>query len=217
MSFSLCLFGLILGMRHALEPDHLAAVSTLVAERRRAGSGAVLGGLWGVGHTVALLVVAALLGAAGAAMPPRLAIVFELAVAFMLIAIGIRSLVRARWQRLQTDGPMQGHGRASAHEHWPFARRSLLVGLVHGLAGSGALTALVASRLPSNGGRLFYVALFGLGSIVGMAALSGAAGWPLSRMGRHPAVARVIMTATGAFACGLGLVWGVPLVRELLG
>jgi len=143
-------------------------------------------------------------------MPPRLATAFELAVSFMLIAIGIRSLVRARGETAPASA-------GSGHRHWGFARRSLLVGLVHGLAGSGALTALVASRLPSTSGRLFYVALFGLGSIVGMTALSGAAGWPLSRMGRNPAVARVIMTATGAFACGLGVVWGVPLVRELFG
>jgi high-affinity nickel permease len=88
MSLSLWLFGLVLGMRHALEPDHLAAVSTLVAERRTgSGAGAVLGGIWGLGHTLALLAVAVLLGWAGTAMPPRLALAFELAVAFMLIAI----------------------------------------------------------------------------------------------------------------------------------
>ena len=170
----------------------------------------MLGGLWGVGHTAALLLVAALLGTAGAAMPPRLATAFELAVAFMLIAIGVRSLVQSRREVSSPEGASPGH------RHWRFARRSLLVGLVHGLAGSGALTALVASRLPSTSGRLVYVALFGLGSIVGMAVLSGAVGWPLSRIGRNPAVARVVMTATGAFACGLGVVWGVPLVRELL-
>jgi hypothetical protein len=211
MSLSLCLFGLVLGMRHALEPDHVAAVSTLVAERRRSSSGAVLGGFWGLGHTAALLAVTALLGAVGATMPARLATMFELAVAFMLIAIGIRSLVRAR----AAGGPPAT--AAAGRRHWSFARRSLLVGLVHGLAGSGALTALIASRMPSPAGRLFYVALFGLGSVVGMTALSGVVGWPLSRIGRNPAVARILMIATGAFACGLGFVWGVPLVRELLG
>jgi hypothetical protein len=87
---------------------------------------------------------------------------------------------------------------------------------VHGLAGSGALTALVAGQLPSAPGRVGYVMLFGLGSIAGMTILSGVAGWPLSRLGRKPAVGRALMVVTGVFACGLGVVWGVPLVRELL-
>jgi hypothetical protein len=218
MSLSLWLFGLVLGMRHALEPDHLAAVSTLVAERRTgSGAGAVLGGIWGLGHTLALLAVAVLLGWAGTAMPPRLALAFELAVAFMLIAIGARSLVVASRERRQAA---EGRGRHSLGEghshHWRFARRSLVVGLVHGLAGSGALTALVAGQLPSAPGRVGYVMLFGLGSIAGMTILSGVAGWPLSRLGRKPAVGRALMVVTGVFACGLGVVWGVPLVRELL-
>ena len=97
-----------------------------------------------------------------------------------------------------------------------FARRSLLVGSVHGLAGSGALTALVASRLSSTPERLFYVGLFGLGSVMGMSALSGVAGWPLARLGRSPTVARVLMTGTGLLAFGLGIVWGLPLLAELL-
>lgn len=226
MSLSLWLFGVVLGMRHALEPDHLAAVSTLVAERRRSGSGAMLGGLWGVGHTMALLLVAAALGAAGAAMPPRLGVAFELCVAFMLVFIGVRSLLMARRERrrLAADAghthalgaPEQGHVLPHASGRWRFARRSLAVGLVHGLAGSGALTALVASQLPSAPGRVAYVMLFGFGSIVGMTILSGIAGWPLSRLGRNPAVSRALMIVTGAFACGLGVVWGVPLVRQLL-
>ena len=91
-----------------------------------------------------------------------------------------------------------------------------MVGLVHGLAGSGALTALVASRLPSAPGRVGYVMLFGLGSIVGMTILSGIAGWPLSRLGRNPAVGRALMMITGACACALGVAWGVPLLQQLL-
>ncbi len=209
MTASLWFFGLLVGMRHALEPDHLAAVSTMVVRQRRAASGAVLGGLWGIGHTLSLLVVATLLALAGGAMPPRLATVFELVVAFMLIWLGVRSMKSgARNHAHLNERPEDGG--------WGFARRSLLIGSIHGLAGSGALTALVASRLPSTPDRLFYVALFGLGSVMGMAALSGVAGWPLSRLGRSPKVVRVLTTATGLVAFCLGVVWGVPLVRELL-
>jgi hypothetical protein len=209
MSLSLWLFGLLLGMRHALEPDHLAAVSTLVVEQRRVGSGVVLGGMWGLGHTLALLLVATFLAAVGAVMPVWLATAFELGVAVMLMGIGVRSMICAHRHRGHAE-PSEGAPR------WASARRSLIVGSVHGLAGSGALTALVASRLPSTQGRLFYVALFGLGSVMGMTALSGVAGWPLARLGRSPTVARFLMTGTGVLACGLGIVWGLPLVRELL-
>lgn len=209
MSSSVWLFGVLLGMRHALEPDHLAAVSNMVVEQRRATSGAVLGGMWGLGHTLALLLVATLLAALGAAMPPRLAIVFELLVAVMLIAIGVRSMARAP-RAHRHDPPATPGGR------FQFARRSLVVGSIHGLAGSGALTALIASRLPSTPGRLVYVALFGLGSVVGMTLLSGIAGWPLARLGRSPFLARALMTTTGVLAVGLGIVWGVPLIRELI-
>jgi high-affinity nickel-transport protein len=209
MSSSVWLFGVLLGMRHALEPDHLAAVSTMVVEQRRATSGAVLGGMWGLGHTLALLLVATVLAALGAAMPPRLAIIFELGVAVMLIAIGVRSMARAPREHVHGAPPAPGGP-------FRFARRSLVVGSIHGLAGSGALTALIASQLPSTPGRLTYVALFGLGSVVGMALLSGIAGWPLARLGRSPVLARALMMATGVLAVGLGVVWGLPLVRALI-
>ena len=175
------------------------------------GSGMVLGSMWGLGHTIALLVVATLLALAGAVMPPRMAVVFELGVALMLIGIGLRSMTRA--PRRHTHAAVDASSPRGA---WVFARRSLLVGSVHGLAGSGALTALVASRLSSTPERLFYVGLFGLGSIMGMTALSGAAGWPLARLGRSPTAARVLMIGTGLLALVLGVIWGLPLVRELL-
>src|SRR5262249_56190029 len=80
------------------------------------------------------------------------------------------------------------HAGATPHVHvgrWTLARRPLLVGAVHGLAGSGALTALVLATLSSTTARITYMALFGLGSTLGMAALSGLLGWPLARLGAN--------------------------------
>jgi hypothetical protein len=88
------------------------------------------------------------------------------------------------------------------------ARRPLLVGAVHGLAGSGALTALVLTTLPTTAARLTYMALFGLGSTLGMAALSGLLGWPLARMGNHHAVARAVSLAVGLVSTALGVYYG---------
>ena len=86
---------------------------------------------------------------------------------------------------------------------------------MHGLAGSGALTALVVATLPSTVTRLGYLALFGVGSTVGMAVLSGLLGWPIARVGAHRVVARTISLAVGSVSTALGLFWGYPLIEGL--
>src|SRR4051812_1928672 len=115
------ILGLALGMRHALEPDHLTAVSTLVVEHHSVRKGVWLGLCWGLGHTAALLAVAGVLALLGARMPQRLADTFELGVALMLVGLGLRSIARAKAAR---------HFHPGART---FAARSLLVGVVHGL------------------------------------------------------------------------------------
>src|SRR6202035_2496468 len=194
--------GSLLGMRHALEPDHLAAVSTLVSRERSGIRAALLGVCWGLGHTLSLVVVGALLVALRAEMPPAVTDLFELVVAFMLVALGLRAIVQAARQGAEGPTRVHRHGRrvhshagVAAHVHigrWTLARRPLLIGAVHGLAGSGALTALVLATLPSVTAQITYMVLFGLGSTVGMAALSGILGWPLGRLAGHPSLARGI-------------------------
>jgi ABC-type nickel/cobalt efflux system permease component RcnA len=217
--------GSLLGMRHALEPDHLAAVSTLVTGERSGLKAAWLGACWGLGHTLTLLTAGAALVFLRAEMPARASDAFELLVAVMLVGLGLRAIYRAA--RQGPDGPVypHHHGRlvhvhpgVPAHMHigrWTLARRPLLIGAVHGLAGSGALTALVLATLPSTAARLTYMALFGLGSTVGMAALSGMLGWPLGRLAKHPALARGISLAVGSISTSLGLWWGFPLIDRL--
>jgi high-affinity nickel-transport protein len=217
--------GSLLGMRHAFEPDHLAAVTTLVSRERSSVRAALLGAWWGIGHTLALLVVGASLVVVRSELPPRVSDAFELAVAAMLIALGLRSIRRAAQQgpggpqHLHRHGLIvHSHPAVPAHLHigsWTFARRPLLVGAVHGLAGSGALTALVLTTLPTTAARLMYVLLFGVGSTLSMAALSGALGWPLARLGAHHRVARGISLAVGFVSIGIGIWWAVPLVFQL--
>ncbi len=216
--------GIVLGMRHALEPDHLAAVSTLVSEERSPRAGAQLGALWGVGHTAALLAVGLALALLRARMPEPLAEVFEFGVALMLVGLGLRAILRAVRNPAAGPGHFHAHG-ASAHVHggpadhvhllrWTFARRPLLVGIVHGLAGSGALTALALAEMPSASLRVLYMTMFGAGSVLGMAALSGLAGWPLARIGRSPRAGRILSFATGAVSAGLGIAWGLPFLAR---
>ena len=218
--------GSLLGMRHALEPDHLAAVSTLVSQERSSYKAAMLGACWGLGHTFSLVVVGASLVLLRAEMPAHIADIFELFVALMLVGLGVRAVLVAA--RLGSAGPthVHHHGRlvhrhagAPAHLHignWTLARRPLLVGAVHGLAGSGALTALVLATLPSTAARLTYMALFGLGSTLGMAALSGMLGWPIARLGKHEGVARGVSLLVGCTSIVLGVAWGYPLVGRLI-
>ena len=95
------------------------------------------------------------------------------------------------------------------------ARSTTLRGAVHGLAGSGALTALVVTTLPSTVARLAYLMLFGFGSTVGMVALSGLLGWPIARMGAHHVCARTFLLAAGSVSTALGLFWGYRLIESL--
>ena len=218
--------GSLLGMRHALEPDHLAAVSTLVTGERTSVKAALLGACWGLGHTCSLIVVGTALVLLRAEMPMRVANAFECCVALMLIGLGLRAIYLAA--RQGPDGPahvhhhggtVHSHHGAPAHVHigaWTLARRPLIVGAVHGLAGSGALTALVVATLPSTSARITYMLVFGLGSTLGMAALSGLLGWPLARAGRSRRLSRAVSLAVGCMSTGLGVFWGYPLLGRLL-
>jgi hypothetical protein len=214
--------GSLLGVRHALEPDHLAAVTTLVSRERNSLRAALLGAWWGVGHTLALIVVGAALVVVRTELPASITMLFELGVALMLVALGIRSINQARLQGPggplhvhRHGGLVHTHAGTAGHVHlgsWTFARRPLLVGALHGLAGSGALTALVLATLPTNSERLAYVLLFGIGSTISMAALSGLLGWPLARWGTDHGVSRAVSIAVGFVSIALGILWGVRTV-----
>jgi hypothetical protein len=214
--------GSLLGMRHALEPDHLTAVSTLVTQERNSTRAALLGVCWGLGHTGTLLLVGAALVALRTELPASIGDLFELFVAVMLIVLGGRAVLQAVRQgtghRHRHAFAVHHHSGMAPHVHigtWTLARRPLLVGAIHGLAGSGALTAFVLTTLPTTASRVSYMVLFGLGSTVGMAALSGLLGWPLARLGSNEIVRRAISFAVGSTSLVLGLFWGYPLVVRI--
>ncbi len=205
------LLGLLLGVRHALEPDHLAAVSVLVARRRNAAAGLAVGALWGAGHTLALFAVGCVLAVIDRRLPARAAAGFELLVAAMLVALGTRALV-ARPAKT-TASVLDGHASPDAARA---PLQPLFVGMIHGLAGSGALTALVVARLPTALARLLYIVLFGAGSAIGMACLTGLAGWPLAHMEASPRLRRAVTIAAAAISLLLGFSWGWAAVRGLM-
>jgi hypothetical protein len=186
--------GLLVGARHAFEPDHLAAVSTLVSTTRNAKSATWLGVLWGLGHTLALLAVGIVLVALDGTLPARAGAVFELCVAALLIVLGVRSIVSGI--------------RQTTHSHpHAIAWRPLTIGIVHGLAGSGALTALVFAELPTSSARVLYMIMFGAGSIAGMAIATGVAGVALQHVARGPSTRRWLAVTTGVVSCAVGVTW----------
>src|SRR5258706_180760 len=207
--------GSLLGMRHALEPDHLAAVSTLMTGERSSAKAAWLGACWGLGHTLTLLAAGIALVVLRADMPASASNLFEFGVVLLLVGFGVRAMHQGAWRGPARPTHSHANPRSSRAGQWQIARRPLVVGAVHGLAGSGALTALVVTTLPSTLTRLGYLALFGVGTPVGMAALSGLLGWPLARLGTNSAIARPLSIAVGSVSTVLGLLWSSPLIGGL--
>jgi nitrile hydratase accessory protein len=209
--------GTLLGMRHAFEPDHIAAVSTLLTGERSSAKAAWLGACWGLGHMLTLCTTGVLLVVLQAQMPAIASRLLEACVVLLMVGFGVRAIYQGAC-RVRTR-PTHSHRRPGAFspfhvDRWTLAR-PLLVGAVHGLAGSGALTALVVTTLPSTATRLGYLMLFGVGSTVGMAALSGLLGWPIARLGGHHLFARTVSLAVGCVSTALGLIWGYPLIEGM--
>jgi len=200
---ALLLLGLLLGMRHALEADHLAAVASLATRSKGMRQTVFQGMAWGLGHTLTLLAVGGVCLLLRAAISARLAAGLEAAVGVMLLALGADVLIRLRRRRVHfhvhrhDDGTVHFHAHGHAleeahdrdHHHHAHAEgfplRALLVGLVHGLAGSAALLLVTLTTLSSAWLGVAYIAIFGLGSIAGMAALAAVIALPLQGTARR--------------------------------
>lgn len=181
--------GGVVGVGHALEADHLAAIATLVDERRAADASGLVGASWGVGHSIPVVALGALFAALGVRLPERVTALFELLVGAVVIALGARMLVVALGGAIGHSD--RGGGRRARHAHLGIGplglgahRRldgdSLVVGLVHGVAGSGVLVVGMASTAPTTGTALVFLASFSALSILTMSAVSLAWGRTLA-------------------------------------
>ncbi len=198
---SLLFIGFLIGMRHALEADHVAAVATLATTTNSLKSAIKHGAVWGMGHTIALFMFGSIVILTDSVMPETMAQGLEFAVGVMLVGLGIeviRKMLRERVHfHTHRHGEQKQHFHAHKHEqHAPhhadkhqhehsklFPRKALFIGLMHGMAGSAALILLTLQTVSSPLTGLLYMLLFGIGSIVGMAALSVVIAIPL----RHSA------------------------------
>lgn len=236
-SHSLTVLGLgfTLGLRHALDTDHLVAISTLVTDRRGILKTSFIGTVWGIGHTIALLAVGSMVLAFDIAIPERIANVMELAVALMLIILGIRVLRtligggKIHMHVHSHDGYRHVHPHVHesrekhvAHTHhlrqWWLARklvsliranaRPLVVGLIHGLAGSAALMLVVLTTIQSLPLGFLYIIVFGVGSIGGMTLMSATLSLPFALTSRFEEVHRRLHWAAGALSILFGIFLG---------
>jgi hypothetical protein len=195
--FGILGLGFLLGMQHALEADHIAAVSSIAARRTHIGDIVKHGLTWGLGHTLTLFAFAGAAILLGHAIPEHFARPIETAVGIMLVGLGAHVLWRLWRDRVHFhkhghgDGTVHIHVHSHAHEIVPhagavhahahgFRWRTLLVGLMHGMAGSAALLVLTVSQARTPAIGLAYVALFGIGSMIGMGALSTVIAVPLA-------------------------------------
>jgi len=235
---SILVVGLLLGMQHATEADHLAAVATLATRQSTLAQTLRQGVAWGVGHTLTLMLFGGVVLLLGQVISPGLGQALETAVGVMLVLLGadvLRRLVRerihfhvhrhdARAVHVHAHSHRgEGAHAESAHRHeharrWPV--RALAVGMMHGLAGSAALVVLTLQTIPSVGLGVGYIALFGAGSIAGMALLSVVIAVPLTlSSGYLTRVHRTMTALVGVFSCALGIVTILEIgsLKALLG
>ena len=221
--FGILGLGFLLGMQHALEADHIAAVSSIAARRSRVSDIVKHGLTWGLGHTLTLFVFAGIAILLGRAIPETVARPIEAAVGIMLIGLGAHVLWRLRCDRVHfhrhghADGTVHFHAHSHAGDRQPHARaahahehgfrwRTLMVGLMHGMAGSAALLVLAVTQASSPAAGIGYVVLFGIGSMIGMGALSAVIAVPLAVSARFLTVANQgLQLAVGVVTIAIGL------------
>ena len=219
--------GLVFGLKHATEVDHVVAVSTIVSQHKNIFHSALVGALWGAGHTASLLIIAIIVLTLRVAIPVQVSGWFELGVAVMIVCLGISALRRALRKNADVHVHKHSHDGLShthvhfheketrhapaAHSHHSHAVSRLgwkpvLIGMMHGLAGSGALTLLVLTQISSSLIGFLYVATFGVGSIVGMLLMSGLIGLPFALTSRKfTHLHQSIQTLAAILSIGFGI------------
>lgn len=198
--------GLVFGLKHATEVDHVVAISTIVSQHKSIFRSALVGALWGLGHTTSLLVIGVIVLTLRVAIPEIVSSWLELGVAVMIIFLGISALRSALQKNANVHMHQHSHNGLS-HTHVHFHEKStshaparhgqhshavtrlgwkpVLIGMMHGLAGSGALTLLVLTQISSSLIGFLYVATFGFGSIAGMLLMSGIIALPFALTSRR--------------------------------
>lgn len=231
---SIIALGFFLGMRHATDPDHVIAVTTIVTRQRNIVRSAWIGAFWGLGHTLTILLVGTAIILFNLVIPPRLGLSMELSVAFMLIILGLMNIVsffRSVAEMTTLDsadvlahphthtlgGAVRHHVHGSVDKSLAHADRflkklrlyqyfrPLIVGIVHGLAGSAAVALLVLTTIRDPRWAVAYLLVFGVGTIAGMMLITMSLASTLHWVGRNRRFSRQLALASGLLSLGFGL------------
>ena len=220
------LFGFLLGVKHALDADHIVAVTAIVSRSRSLLRSALVGLSWGVGHTLTLVAAGVAVLVFKLTIPDRLSLSLEFVVGALLVLLGVPLIWRLMVSRPHVHLHQHGdkphihkhfHRDTPDHDH-QHIRRPLLMGMLHGLAGSGAITLLVVSTMSSVAQWLVFLLLFGVGSILGMMLFSGLVGIPFRlTAGLSLRLNLWIRGAAGLISVALGLfiMWQIAFVGGL--
>jgi sulfite exporter TauE/SafE len=216
-TFSVLLIGFVLGLQHAVEADHLAAVSTIVSEKKNLFTASIVGGLWGVGHTISLFTVGLLVIFLKLQISSSVEAKLEAVVGAMLVILGVNAF-RKLFASKEVHAHVHEHGGhihthfhahndpAKEKSHHRLSPRSILIGMVHGLAGSAALMLLVVPTIAAPYIAILYILIFGIGSIGGMMAMSFLIGLPFHfTANRFEFLNKGIRLCAGIFSLGLGV------------
>lgn len=231
-SIPLPILGLLFGIQHAIEPDHIVAVTAMVARERSLRRAVALGASWGLGHTLTVVALGSVLVIFRPIVPSHIGLGLEFLVALMLIGLGLRNLIALPShghghpvQHPSTGDHAHGHPHHGHHAHagapargprsWPAA---ILVGCLHGLAGSTAIALIVLVAVREIRLALLYLAFFGLGTIVGMSLLTLLLGYPMLLAAQRSGMAHrwITMTTGGAgVLLGCWLIWRIGIIDGL--
>ncbi len=234
--FLIIMAGLMIGVLHAFEPDHLSAVSTQFLKNNNTTSGSkkldlrsltvscsLRGALWGMGHTSTIILIGLLIAGLSLNIPDNFFVSAEVVVGFMLIVLGILTVTNKsifKQKHIHPHKHSNGISHTHSHSHnedHKHGHKAYLIGCVHGIAGSGSLVALFASTMNGFDMMIYFLILFGIGSIIGMTVASGILGLPFILLSKINSVTKYLRYAIASvtFIIGLNIVITIGLDNKL--
>ncbi|QCJ45436.1 urease accessory protein UreH (plasmid) [Bacillus sp. S3] len=216
---SVLALGLILGIKHAIEPDHVIAVSTIASQSKKLWQASLAGVFWGIGHTATLFVVGIIVILMKGEIPEKWAMSLEFLVGIMLVALGIKTIISFTNIHIHShkhDGDVEEHKHVHSHinsgehDHQHQHRKvtylgSMMIGLVHGLAGSGAMILLTLSTVKNALEAAVYILIFGLGTVIGMLFFTTIIGIPFVLSKKRTSISRSLGLFTGVISTIFGV------------
>ena len=215
--FSILGLGFILGIKHAIEPDHVIAVSTIASQSKKLWHTSLAGVFWGIGHTATLFLVGIILIFMKGEIPVKWAMSLEFLVGIMLVYLGVTTIFSFKnihvhehqhdgdeHKHIHTHENSGKHGHKHQHKHDTYLK-SMLIGFVHGLAGSGAMVLLTMSTVKSVGEAAIYILIFGAGTVIGMLFFTTMIGIPFVLSNKRRTISRTLSITTGAISMIFGI------------